>query len=235
FAEVLFLGIAGQILERHDGDRRSVVPAQVRLSEAMGPPGALLLLQAIDAHGPADVLEVAFSQVGQLNAELVPHVVAHGSRHHYLARARQLLDPRRDVDSVTVSLVAIDDHVLDVDTDAQHEAFVVTLLAGLRDRPLNVVCPAHGGHRALELDEQAVAHYLQEVSPALGDFRLQEIFAKSLPLEDSLGFVRLHELAEAGDVGKGDGGEAPLYVPAFGQRSFHEGRSPPAPRRDDHT
>src|SRR5207249_6613678 len=72
FAEVLFGGIAAEVLERHDGDGGPVVPAQVRLDETTRRAGAALLLEPIDSPGSADVLEPALAEVGQPDPELVP-------------------------------------------------------------------------------------------------------------------------------------------------------------------
>ena len=56
-----------------------------------------------------------------IEIELIPDVLVHGVRDANSARLRQCLEPGGDVDSVTENIVAVDDHVPEIDADPQLE------------------------------------------------------------------------------------------------------------------
>ncbi len=56
-----------------------------------------------------------------IEIELVPDVLVDGVRNADSAGLRQCLEPGGDVDPVTENIVAVDDHVAEIDADPQLE------------------------------------------------------------------------------------------------------------------
>src|SRR5262245_13036860 len=90
----------------------------------------------------------------------------------------KLLQPRRDVDAIAMSVVALDNDVAQVDSHANIDVAV------RRDRPVPL------GHAALQddgaldgiddagkLGQQAIAHQLEDVAVVLLDLWLKQLLA----------------------------------------------------------
>ena len=94
------------------------------------------------------------------------------------ARAFQ---PRRDVHAVAVDVVALDDDVAEVDTDAKANALV---LGNARLAPghgaLDLDGALHGVDHARELHQRAVAHQLDDASVVRRDRRIDELPGEGL-------------------------------------------------------
>src|SRR5689334_19526807 len=84
-----------------------------------------------------------------------------------------------DVDAVAIEVVALDDHVAEIDADAQFDA-VVRGGAGvpLGHRLLHRDGTAHRIDDAGKLHQQAVAGGLDDAAVMLGDLRIDELMAQ---------------------------------------------------------
>ena len=90
------------------------------------------------------------------------------------ARVGESLQPRRDVDAVAVDVVAFDDHVSEIDADAELDAAVVQRGAvAVGHAGLDRDGAAHGLDRAGEIDQQAVAGAFDDASAVRGDVRVR--------------------------------------------------------------
>src|SRR5215831_16536629 len=76
----------------------------------------------MDADRPGDILDGLLPHVLEPEAELVAYLIMHDARHHDPAGIRQRLEPRGHVDAVAKNVVAIDDDVTDIYTDAEPDA-----------------------------------------------------------------------------------------------------------------
>src|SRR4029077_4782644 len=85
----------------------------------------------------------------------------------------QGFDPCGDVDAVAVKVVALDDHIAEIDADAQLDA-VVRLDTGvpLGHRLLHFDRTAHRVDNAGKFHQQAVAGGLNDAPAVLGDLRI---------------------------------------------------------------
>ena len=131
-------------------------------------------------------------------AELAPEVVEGRAGDHDPAGLGELLEAGGDVHPVAVDVLALDDHVAEVDADPEADA----LGLGHARLPL--------GHAALdrdrardgvddagELAERAVAHELDDAAAVLGDERLDELPAVRLEARERAGLVALHQPASS--------------------------------------
>ncbi len=92
---------------------------------------------------------------------------------------RQGLDAGCDVDAVAVEVVALDDHIAEIDADAQLDAVVrfdanVPLGHRLQHRD----CATHCIDDAPKLHQQAVAGGLDDATAVLGDLRIEKLAAQ---------------------------------------------------------
>jgi hypothetical protein len=78
-----------------------------------------------------------------------------------------------------MNIVAVDDHVAQVNADAKNEPLVVS---GGRLVPGDTGLPRHGAGQGVdhagELDQEAVADELDDAAMMLGDERLKNVLAK---------------------------------------------------------
>ena len=90
-------------------------------------------------------------------------------------RLGQGFDPRGDVDAVAVDVVALDDHVAEIDADAQLDAVVRRdIRVPLGHRLLHLDRAAHRIDDAGKLHQHAVAGGLDDAAVVLGDLRIDE-------------------------------------------------------------
>ena len=143
--------------------------------------------------------------------ELAPKVVEGRTGDHDSARLGELLEAGGDVHPVAIDVLVRDDHVAEVDADAEADALCLghcrfafghaTLNAG---RALDRVDGAG------ELAERAVAHELDETAPVLGQERVDELAAMGLEAREGAALVALHQARVADHVRRQDSGEPPL-------------------------
>ena len=69
-----------------------------------------------------DVLDLDVTPVAERKSEPIPHLISRGARKTYSSGLRQLLQARRNVDAVTVDVIAFHYHVAQVDADAKFDA-----------------------------------------------------------------------------------------------------------------
>jgi hypothetical protein len=159
-----------------------------------------------------DVLDLMLAQRVELQGKLVIDVLDDGTRNRDAAGLGQLLQTRGNIHALAVAVLALDDHVAEIDAHARVDALVFGEA---------IVAPGHGAlerDRAFhhiddtaELGQQPVAHQLEDAAVMLLDLRLEQFLAVHPEPLERAGLVRLHEPAVAGDVGGKDSGEATFH------------------------
>src|SRR5271167_3734760 len=102
----------------------------------------------VRAHRARDVLDALLPHIFERVGELVADLVADHTRDADATRLRQCLQPRRDVHPVAEDVVAIDDHVAEIDPDAEGDAPV----RGYLDIAVEH-CPLHLDRTANRVDD----------------------------------------------------------------------------------
>jgi hypothetical protein len=212
-AEVLLLGIAAHVGERQHCDRWLVRHGRCRQAR-----GARCESDAEHAHRPGDVLHRLLAEVLQYDPELVAHRIAHGARDENATWLGQRLKARRDVDAVAVDVVAFDDHVAEVDADAEFDAAVVHRRAvAVGHAGLDGDGAAHRLDGARKVDQQAVARTLDDAAAMRGDMGLDQLAQMRLEEAQRAFLVMAHQPAVAHHVGRQDGREFALGALVFHQ------------------
>src|SRR5215472_7452758 len=123
----------------------------------------------------------------------------------YPAGIGQGFDPCRDVDAVAIEVVAFDDHIAEIDADAQFDAAVrcdTGVMLGHcllhRDRT------AHRIDDAGKFHQYAVAGGLDDAAMVLDDFRVDELMAQRFEALERAFLVRPHQPRIPRDVGGED-------------------------------
>ncbi len=119
------------------------------------------------------------------------------------------LDPCGDVDAVAVEVVALDDHIAEIDADAQFDAALRRdARIPLGHRLLHRDRAAHRIDDAGKLDQQAVAGGLDDAAPVLGDLRIEQLAAQRFQAFERAFLVRPHQPRIPRHIGGEDRSEA---------------------------
>ena len=183
-------------------------------------------------HGPCDVLERLLAEVAGRDGQLADHLVEGGGGQHDPARLGQTFEPGGDVDAVAVQVVAIDQHVTEIDADAQADGLLARASGlALDHAALDVHGTGDGLDHARELDQRTVAHELDQ-TPSMGRQQwVDQLGAMILQPGERRRLGRLHEPAVADDIGRQDSRQ-----PSSGQRCLGQHLPRPSrllhPRRD---
>jgi hypothetical protein len=78
----------------------------------------------IDAYWPGDVLDLLLAQILEDKGEPVANVIVNRIGDEHPAGIGERFDPGSDVDAVAIEVVALDDHVAEIDADAQLDTAV---------------------------------------------------------------------------------------------------------------
>ena len=181
---------------------------------------------AEDGHGLGDVLDLVLAQGLEGEVELAADVVVDRPRDQDAARLGELLQAGGDVDAVAVDVLAIDDHVAEIDADAELEPVLrreggVALAQG----PLDVDGAGQRLDDAREVGQHAVARRADDAAVVLGDEPVDDL-AAGPQAGVRAGLVVVHLAREADRVGAQDRGQlAPVAARhAFGSRFRRSGR-----------
>jgi hypothetical protein len=140
-----------------------------------GRAGYAFKAQRIDANRPRDVLDALLPHVLEGVREPVADMVADGARDADAARRRQPFQPHRDVDALAVDVVAVGDHVAEIDPDAKPQAALLgEIQIAVGHRALNFGRTAHRIDHARKFRQHAVAGGLDDPAVMLADLRIEQ-------------------------------------------------------------
>jgi len=173
----------------------------------------LLQDHAVDPQRSGDVLQTLLADICELRIDLAAHLAERVFRDTDAAGLGDALEPRRDIDAVTVDVSVLDDDVAEVDADPEGD-------------PLFLECPGIAfGHSSLygnrasdgfdharELDQNAVAGGLNDAAAVLGDLGIDQCGAMRLEPREGIFLVGAHEPAVTRHV-RGENGGQPAFEP----------------------
>jgi len=140
--------------------------------------------------------------------KLVADLIINKARDAYAAGLRQCLQPRGDVDAIAVDIVAIGDHVAEIDPDPERNAFALGHIGIAVDHcALHLDGAAHSIDDAPEFHEHAVTGGLDDAAAVLLDLRIDEFAAMRLEAIERAFLVRSHQPRVARHIGGEDRGE----------------------------
>ena len=120
----------------------------------------------------------------------------------------------------SIEVVALDDHVAEVDADAQFDPpRLGDAGIALGHRLLHRDGAAHRVDDARKRHQHAVAGHFDDPPMMLGDLRLDQIAAQRLQTFERAFLVRPHQPRIPGDIGRQDRGKTALGPRVLGHRS----------------
>ncbi len=215
------LGVAAHVFEGQHNDRRLVGKRRRRHGCASAPdssPSGTVDGHPEDTDRPGDVLNFDLAHVIERNIELIAHLVAGCARDTDAARISQGLNPRGHVHPVAVDVVALNDHIAQIDADPEFDAPLlghtgITLSHAALDRD----GAFHRIDDAAEFDQGAIAHQLDDTPTVAFDLGVDEFGPVRLQGIERTDLVLAHQAAVADHVGTQDSGK-----PAFHTVPCHE-------------
>ena len=81
-------------------------------------------LNSIGMHGSDDVFDFLFAQILELHLQLAANLAIDIARDADPARLGERLEPRRQIDAVAIEVAALDDHIAEIDADAQKDVLI---------------------------------------------------------------------------------------------------------------
>jgi hypothetical protein len=155
-----------------------------------------------------DVLDALLAHVVERVGEPIADVVADRARDADAARFGQPIQPRGDIDAVAVDVIAIDNHVAEIDADAEDDALILgdTRIA-VDHRPLDFGRAADCVDDARKFHQHAVAGGFDDASVMLSDFRIDELAAMGLQALERAVLVGAHQPRIARHIGGQNRGE----------------------------
>src|SRR5262249_3749423 len=144
------------------------------------------------------------------------HRVAHADP----AGFGNLLQARRNVDTVTMDIIAIDDHVAEVNSDPKVNGVIAWYVCGtLRHRSLHDNRAFDSGDNAGKLQQKAITGGLHDPTAMFFNEGIDELGAVRFQRRKCPAFVPLHEPAVAGNICTNDGRE-PALLPGHCQHPW---------------
>src|SRR5437899_2493993 len=152
------------------------------------------IYQSKGSHRMIDVLEVLLTQISELYIHLASDLIVGSSRDANAARLCNALKPRRDVDAVPEDIMWFDDHVADVDADAESNSSVFCLTGcEFFDACLELQSGANRFDRAWKLRQEPVAGVLYDAATMFRDRRRNLIREERSQFGMRGLFVMMHE------------------------------------------
>ena len=215
-AEKFLLGIVAQIGEGQDRQRRLVgahLPDTATETAPAACGAGLTPIGKIDTHRLGYVLDPLVALIGKVQSSLLPtslrtaaeQAMPPGGARPCSRTARFTPSPWKSSPSTMMSPR--------VDAHAEFELPVLGHASvALGHAALDLDGTARGVEHAGELDQETVAHHLEDASAMPGDDRIEELAAMLAQAAQRLLFIGLHEAAVADHVGGQDGRQPPLYM-----------------------
>ncbi len=140
--------------------------------------------------------------------QFVSDLLVHTARNVDVARLGELLEPCRDVDTLAVDIVRLDDHVTEIDADAETNPVIVGhVKISANHALLDYDRAAYRFDRTVEHGKKAVAAGPDQPPAMLGDRGVDQLAQQSLHPQVGPSLVNSHETRITRDVTHHDRGE----------------------------
>ena len=161
---------------------------------------------AINSDRPFDVLQGLLTNVLEIEVKAIAYVIANRPRNRYAACSGNALQARSHVDAIAKNIVALDNHIANVNADAELDAAIP------RHVPISILYAAlhfrgasYCVHHAGKFHQHPVAGEFDNSPLMLGDFAIDKIGLQGLQCCECAGLVSAHEAAVSDHVGGKNG------------------------------
>jgi hypothetical protein len=148
----------------------------------------------VDPHRTGDVFDLLLAQILKGKGQPVADVVMNRIGDEHPAGIGERFDAGGDVDAVAIEVVALDNHVAEIDADAQFDAALRRDTGvPLRHRLLHFNRAAHRIDHARKFHQQAIAGGLDDAARMLGDLRIEKVAAQRFEAFERALLIRPHQ------------------------------------------
>ena len=170
-------------------------------------PSDLADLKSVNAHRPRDVLQRPLAEIDELGLDPAAHMIERRPRNADSSRLCDAFQPRRDIDPVAQHVLAVDQHVAQMNANSVDDAFRLgSLRVALGRLFLHGERTFDRRDNRGKLDQHPVAHRLEHAPAVRGDDRRGRLAHVQHRLHRS-DLVLAHQPGVAHDVGGEDRGE----------------------------
>ena len=145
-------------------------------------------------HRPRDVFEALLADIGELGVDLAAHLAERVLGDADATELGDAFEASSDVDAIPVDVAILDDDVAEIDPDPERD---LPFCAGCGVPLCHCALDAERAGRRLDdtgkLDEQSVAHRLDDAPVVLADFRIDELAVQRLEALEGAFLVRPHQ------------------------------------------
>jgi hypothetical protein len=165
----------------------------------------------VDTHRAGNVFEGLLAHVVEGKIELVADLIAHNSTETNPAGFGDPFQSGCYVHPVAVDVVAVDDDVAEIDTDAEYNPPILGSTGIALDHPtLHCHSAGDGLNHTREFDQDSVAGRLDDATFVFGSLRVDQFTTMASEPCESAGLVLSHEAAVSGHIGGENGREPAL-------------------------
>jgi len=177
-------------------------------------------VELIDPDGLLDVLDLPLAHFLEVERQFSADLIVDGIGNEHAARLSQRLQPRRDVDAVTVDSGLVVDHISQIDPNAKpHAATLGHPSVALGHHGLDLDRTLGGAYDAGKLSHDAIASGVDD-PPTVPADQGQDHALMGLEVPHGGGLIGVHEPTVASDIRGENGGESTLYRALFVHRVF---------------
>ena len=135
-------------------------------------PSDLADLKSVNAHRPRDVLQRLLAEIDELGLDPAAHMIERRPRNANSSRLCDAFQPRRDIDPVAQHVLAVDQHVAEMNANSVDDAFRLgSLRVALGRLFLHGERTFDCGDNRGKLDQYPVAHRLENAPAVRGHDR----------------------------------------------------------------
>src|SRR6516164_4814958 len=125
--------------------------------------------RGIDPDRICNVLEVPLTQINELDPDLASNMTIDGRRNANATRLGNPFKPRRDVDVVTEDIVRLDDHIANIDSNAEQNARVFWIIdCQVANTLLELGCSPNSRDSTRKFCQQSVPGVLDDATSVFG-------------------------------------------------------------------
>jgi hypothetical protein len=170
----------------------------------------------IDANRIGYVLQLLLTERGETDLSLVYRVIECGAGYANPAGLGKALQARRYVDAVSMNVLSFDDDIAEIDADAEkHSLLGPQGRIAFRLLLLDFDGAAQSIHHAVELNQNPVAHGLNQAAVMRGDLRFEEFVEVGVEADTRSLFVDLAQAAITDHIRNQDCCKAALHISSF--------------------
>jgi len=165
-------------------------------------------MKRIDPYGTRDVFDVLLAPIREPVRQLIANLVVDDAGNADPAGFGERFQACRDIDAIAKDVVAVGNHVAEIDTNAKPDALLLGQIgSAVKHAALHLGGTAHRVDDAGKFRQQPVARGFDDATMVLGDLGINQLPAMGLQALKCAFLVRAHQARIACYISGEDRGE----------------------------